>query len=94
MPEATRLAVSNIAWEPQENDAVAEVLRREGVNGVEIAPTKWRARPFDATAEEIAEYRRGWEDRGLRIVSLQSLLFGRPELQLFGSDAVRAALAD
>ena len=94
MPEATRLAVSNIAWEPQEDDTVAKVLRREGVSGVEIAPTKWRARPFDASAVEIAEYRRSWEDRGVRIVSLQSLLFGRPDLQLFGSDAVRAALAD
>jgi hypothetical protein len=90
MPEAVRLAVSNIAWEPHEDDAVAEVLRREGVSGVEIAPTKWRARPFDASADEIAEYRRSWEDRGLRIVSLQSLLFGRSDLQLFGTDGVRA----
>lgn len=94
MPEAVRLAVSNIAWEPHEDDAVAEVLRREGVSGVEIAPTKWRARPFDASADEIAEYRRSWEDRGLRIVSLQSLLFGRSDLQLFGTHGVRAALAD
>ena len=64
------------------------------MSGVEIAPTKWRARPFDASADEIAEYRRSWEDRGLRIVSLQSLLFGRSDLQLFGTDGVRAALAD
>ena len=56
----------------------------KGVRGVEIAPTKWRARPFDASADEIAEYRRSWEDRGLRIVSLQSLLFGR-----LGSATVR-----
>ena len=28
------------------------------------------------------------------IVSLQSLLFGRPELQLFGSDSTRAAMLD
>jgi sugar phosphate isomerase/epimerase len=94
MPDAARLAVSNIAWEPHDDDAIAEVLRREGVSGVEIAPTKWRARPFDATAEEIAEFRRSWEDRGLRIVSLQSLLFGRPDLQLFGTPGVRAALGD
>jgi sugar phosphate isomerase/epimerase len=94
MPDAVRLAVSNIAWEPHEDDAVAEVLCREGVTGVEIAPTKWRGQPFDATADEIGEYRRSWEDRGLRIVSLQSLLFGRPDLQLFGTAGVRAALAD
>jgi sugar phosphate isomerase/epimerase len=94
MPEAALLAVSNIAWAPHEDDAIAAVLRREGVAGVEIAPTKWREQPLEARVEEIAEYRRTWEDRGLRIVSLQSLLFGRPELQLFGSAAIRAALAD
>jgi sugar phosphate isomerase/epimerase len=94
MPDVTRLAVSNIAWEPHEDDAVAEVLRREGVAGVEIAPTKWRPTPYDAAAEDIADYRRSWEDRGLQIVSLQSLLFGRSDLQLFGTTGVRAALAD
>jgi sugar phosphate isomerase/epimerase len=94
MGDAALLAVSNIAWAPHEDDAIAAVLRREGVSGVEIAPTKWREQPLEASAEDVAGYRRGWEERGLRIVSLQSLLFGRPELQLFGSAAIRAALAD
>lgn len=94
MPDGMQLAVSNIAWEPREDDAVAEVLRREGVGGVEIAPTKWRPAPYDAATEDVADYRRSWEDRGLRIVSLQSLLFGRPDLQLFGTAEARAALAD
>lgn len=94
MADATRLAVSNIAWEPREDDAIAELLRREGVTGVEIAPTKWRERPFDASPDDIARYRRSWEDRGLRVVSLQSLLFGRPDLQLFTGAAQRAALSD
>jgi len=92
MVDAPRLAVSNIAWEPAEDDAVAEVLRLRGVSGVEIAPTKWRERPFDAKPSEIAAYRRMWEDRGFRVVSLQALLFGRPDLQLFG--ASRAELRD
>jgi sugar phosphate isomerase/epimerase len=87
-----RITVSNIAWDPSEDDAVAEVLRREGVLGVEIAPTKWRDKPLDATAAEIASYRRAWADRGLEISSLQALLFGRPDLQLFGPS--RRDLAD
>jgi D-psicose/D-tagatose/L-ribulose 3-epimerase len=94
MPDPLRLAVSNIAWEPVEDAAVAELLRSEGVGGVEIAPTTWCPHPADAAAEEIAAYRRSWNDRGLAIVSLQSLLFGRPDLQLFGDDSSRAALAD
>lgn len=87
-----RLAVSNIAWDPSEDDEIAAVLRREGASGVEIAPTKWRDKPLDATAAEIARYRQTWEDRGLRIVSLQALLFGRPDLELFG--ATRIELRD
>jgi D-psicose/D-tagatose/L-ribulose 3-epimerase len=83
MADLSRLAISNIAWEASENDAVVAVLRREGVTGVEIAPTKWREKPFDASAADVAACRRWWEDRGLRIVSMQALLFGRPELQLF-----------
>jgi D-psicose/D-tagatose/L-ribulose 3-epimerase len=94
MADAARLAISNIAWEPDEDDAIADVLRRAGVTGVELAPTKWRERPFEASAADVAAYRRSWEDRGLRVVSLQSLLFGRPDLQLFGDDATRAALSD
>lgn len=89
-----RLAISNIAWEPSQDDAIADVLRREGVGGVEIAPTKWRERPLEASSADIAAYRREWADRGLPIVSIQSLLFGRPDLQLFGDARSRAAMLD
>jgi sugar phosphate isomerase/epimerase len=89
----SNIAVSNIAWEPGEDAAVAAVLQRAGIGGVEVAPTKWKEHPTEATRDEIAAYRRSWEDRGLRIVSLQALLFGRPELQLFGDAASRAELA-
>jgi sugar phosphate isomerase/epimerase len=88
------LAVSNIAWDPSQDDEIAELLRREGVGGVEIAPTKWRERPLDASSADAVSYRRAWEDRGLPIVSIQSLLFGRPDLQLFGDVGSRADMLD
>ena len=94
MTDLSRLAISNIAWEASEDAAVVPVLQREGVAGVEIAPTKWREKPFDASPAEIAAYRRAWEDRGLRVVSLQALLFGRPDLQLFASAPSRAQLGE
>lgn len=89
-----KLAVSNIAWRASEDAEVAELLRREGVRGVELAPTLWREHPLEASPSEVQSLRRWWEDRGMSIVSLQSLLFGRPELQLFGDDASRAAMLD
>jgi sugar phosphate isomerase/epimerase len=94
MVDALRLAVSNIAWMPEQDDAIAELLVAEGVSGIEIAPTKWRERPLNATALDVAAYRRRWEDRGLRIVSMQSLLFGRSDLQLFANETQREAMID
>src|SRR5262249_46594021 len=48
----------------------------------------------DAPANDVAVLRKSWEDRGLPIVSLQSLLFGRPELQLLAGEQERRAMMD
>ncbi len=89
-----KLSVSNIAWDATADDAAAAVLVREGVRGIEIAPTKWRDSPYDASASDVAALRRRWEDRGLPIIALQSLLFGKPNLQLFAGERERDELID
>ena len=90
----SRLSASNIAWDPKDDDAVAEVLRAHGFTGVEVAPTKRWESPIEATKKEIAAYRAEWEKRGLKVVAMQALLFGRADLQLFGSPTVRRALRE
>lgn len=80
-----RLAISNIAWNVSQDPHVADVLKSLEVEGIEVAPTKVWPRPLDVTEAEIASYRKLWTDRGIRIVALQSLLFGLPDLLLFGS---------
>jgi sugar phosphate isomerase/epimerase len=89
-----RLAVSNIAWPPEADETAARLLADHGVCGVEVAPGRVCERPWEAAPEQVAAYRRFWEDRGLPIVAMQALLFGRPELLLFGSAAVRRRLRD
>jgi D-psicose/D-tagatose/L-ribulose 3-epimerase len=89
-----KLAASNIAWDPKDDDRVAAILRDRGFTGVEIAPAKRWESPIDATRKEIAEYRAEWEKRGLQVVAMQSLLFGRADLQLFGSTTIRRALRE
>ena len=89
-----KLAISNIAWDPDEDSAVIGVMHHEEVRGVELAPTKWREKPFEAPSADLAALRRKWNDAGLEIVSLQSLLFGRPDLQLFRDTSSRIALGD
>lgn len=85
-----KLGVSNIAWPADLELQAAGVLQRLGVTGVEIAPTTVWPAPLEAAADDIARYRRFWNDRGIEIIALQALLFGREDLTLFGSAAARA----
>ena len=88
------LAVSTIAWPRDHDDAVADVLRRHGIAGIEVAPTKIWQTPQEATAAEIDDYRHFWSARGIRIVAAQALLFGQPELMLFESTRTRQRTLD
>lgn len=87
------LAVSNIAWQPPEEAAVADWMAEVGLRWVEIAPTRTWSDPARATPSQARMLRRFWSERGIEIVSLQALLFGRPELTLFESSDQRRRMA-
>ncbi|MBL0170998.1 MAG: sugar phosphate isomerase/epimerase [Gemmatimonadaceae bacterium] len=84
-----KLAVSNIAWKQADDEGVATMLRDAGVTGIEVAPTAVWADPLTTTEVERREYRAWWAERGFAISSMQALLFGRPELVLFGDQPAR-----
>jgi sugar phosphate isomerase/epimerase len=84
------LAISNIAWEPEEDAAAGAALLAAGVSALEIAPTKiWRA-PLEATEREVRAYGAALAGRGFTPVALQALLFGHPELTIFENAHTRA----
>jgi D-psicose/D-tagatose/L-ribulose 3-epimerase len=89
-----KVAVSNLAWHPEEDESIVSVLGRAGAEAVELAPGKVWPDPVSVPAAEARQARSWWEDRGLPVVALQALLFGRPDLQLFGPGAVRRELGD
>jgi D-psicose/D-tagatose/L-ribulose 3-epimerase len=89
-----RLAVSNIAWTPAEDDTAGAVLRECGVRRIEVAPTVRWATPLAVSEAEAVEYRAAWQGRGIEIVALQSLLFGRPDLTVFGTHETRLAMVE
>lgn len=88
------LAASNIAWMPQERLAAYDLMQAAGLTGLEIAPALFFHQaedPFNPenaiAAAAIAEI----VERGLSLVSMQSLLFGAHGASLFGdADARRA----
>ena len=87
-----KLAVSSLAWDPSEDEAVRAVLVRRGVAAIELAPLRYWPSVSVVTAQTLADYRARWADAGISIVALQGILFGMPDLQLFGSSAQQAAL--
>lgn len=89
-----RVAASNIAWEPADDAAVARALLSRGVSFVEVAPTKRWPDLRGVTVAEAREYGAYWAGLGLPVRSTQSLLFGRPELRLFGGATERRTLVE
>jgi sugar phosphate isomerase/epimerase len=89
-----RLAISNIAWPGGADAEVLPLLQEHQAGGVELALTKVWPEPLAVSARDFAAYRAWWESRGLRIVALQALLFGKPDLVLFGSPSAREAMSD
>lgn len=90
-----RLAVSNIAWDAPEQAAVLDLLGSRAVRGIELAPTKlwpeWRGASPEAARTARAELAEG----GFSVPALQAILYGRPELQVFGTGTEqRRALLD
>lgn len=84
-----RLAISNIAWDVAEDDAIARLLQRVGIDAIDVAPGKYFPAPAEAGDSDIASVRRWWGERGVEITGMQALLFGSAGLNVFGSREVQ-----
>lgn len=93
-PGVARLAVSNIAWAPAAREAAYELLQDRGIAGLEIAPGLFFAGaedPFDPGPAEARAAVAAMERAGLKLVSMQSLLYGMQGAALFGPEPALAA---
>ena len=86
-----KAAVSNLALVGDEFESALDYVASLGAEGIEIAPTVlwpgWGRSPSAAR-----EAREKVEARSLGVASLQSILYGRSDLNLFGTADVRARL--
>ncbi|HEY9294759.1 MAG TPA: hypothetical protein VIQ31_00030, partial [Phormidium sp.] len=79
-----KLSISNIAWPKETDSVIYDLLIANKVSAVEIAPTRfwpdWQYSPIDVKAvrEDLAI-------RGLQISSLQAIVYGLPQLKVFGT---------
>lgn len=87
-----KLAVSNIGWAADADATIADRLVAAGADAIEVAPGRIfndLAQAHVADAAKVADL---WAGCGLPVVSMQALLFGQPDLRLFGDLADRHAL--
>lgn len=87
-----RLLVSNIGWTAAEDGTILPRLRAAGAEGIEVAPGRLVPEPAAPPPGAAAAIRAAHAAAGLPVRAMQALLFGRPDLALFGGPAAEAAL--
>jgi len=89
-----RLAISNIAWETDEDEEISRLLLHHAVDAIDIAPRKYFHDPMLARDNDVIKIKKWWSDRGIEITGMQALLFGIKELNLFSSADTQKAMLD
>ncbi len=87
-----KIAISNIAWNNQEDPTILPLFKKYSIKGIEIAPTKVWKNPTGESLETIKKYKKYWEDQGITISSTQAILFARPNLNIFADKNQRLEL--
>lgn len=87
-----KLAISNIAWDTAEDETIATLLHRLGVDAIDVAPGKYFPEPAQATDGDIARVKNWWSERDIEITGMQALLFGTVGLNVFGPPEAQDAI--
>lgn len=87
-----RIAISNLAWDVSEDDEISALLLKHNINAIDIVPGKYFRDPCKATDKNIARVKAYWEAKGIEISGMQSLLFGKHKLNIFGNKECQNAM--
>ena len=87
-----KISISSLAWDVPEDESVAALLRKYGIDTIDIVPNKYFPELKKAEASEIARVREDWDRRGIKIAGMQALLFEVKGLNLFGAHEMQKAL--
>lgn len=87
-----RLAISGLAWDVAEDEAIARLLWDYAIDAIDVIPGKYFPIPAEADRQRILDVKHWWADRGMEILGMQALLFGTSGLNVFGDNASQEAL--
>ncbi len=82
-----KLSVSNIGWSKNgiDQNVTRDELIKSNISYVELAPALTWENPSKITSVEKLKVKNFWNSVGIEICALQSLLYQRTDLQLFGN---------
>ena len=78
-----RTSISNLAWTHKDTIGLIPKLKATGLQGIEIAPTLIWPDFGEIQFSEVSDFAHMIKDEGMSVSGIQSLSFGRPELQVF-----------
>ncbi|MEG2082471.1 MAG: sugar phosphate isomerase/epimerase family protein [Oscillospiraceae bacterium] len=88
-----KYSISNIAWDKKDDVEMYNFLCEQGIDGIEIAPTRLFCDPYD-NLERSQLYAQMLQNKyKLQVSSMQSIWYGVTQ-QVFGSEEERAFLTD
>lgn len=89
-----KLSISNLAWNPENDNEIFALMQEYGFSGLEIAPTKiFPENPYSKLEEAKIWTENLKKEYGFSVPSMQSIWYGKNE-KLFGSEKERKILSD
>lgn len=87
-----KTTISNIAWQKEFDNAMYSFLQQNKIHGIEIAPTRiFKENPYNNLEKTKRFKEQLHQDYQLKVVSMQSICFGRNEA-IFQSKEERTSL--
>lgn len=87
-----RIGISNIAWDVKEDTSVSKILTKYHIDAIDIAPSKYFPDFNNLKKSEIEKIKYWWQDQGIEITGMQSLLYGTTGLNLFGAVELQTSM--
>lgn len=89
-----RISISNIAWDVSEDKKILNLLKEFHIDAIDIVPGKYFRNPEITTDREINIIKNWWFKNGIEIIGMQSLLFNKSNMNIFGTKETRLIMLD
>ena len=90
-----KYAISNIAWKPSQKEKIYQLIIDKEFDGLEISPNLFLdnyVEPYEVDINILREIYEKIKNKGLNLISMQSLLYGTTGLYLFKNNNTRKTL--